>query len=475
MQRLDFISGAPKSFIFQQESNKTNLGGLITILFFIAMIIIIYAYLHEYFVNDKYTVSYSYNMTFYPAEEQEENLENEELYPDLNFSIFIPNERIRNNTKVFTVNGKPISPDGESFTIMKMTDILLEIFFKCKNDSFCGVPEEEKTIEDRLNLYDFLFGFEGYYVDNQNPETPIKRDLNYEDFPFSINNNRINFHMFSWGIIEYTEESSLSGLFKSENITYGGFIAKNVRYDLDADKEFYKLIYNKETNKTEKYQLVSMVFFNQLNFGYYELYSRQRVSIFDSISDICSLIITLYGVVTFIFCGFYSNSFDNYKIIEKILLNKLKINFKKNESYVELTGDKNDVKDDIKDNLLNEKEKEKEDIIITNENTESNNLIIDDNKDINGSIDIKWKLPKFHFYDFFYNNIYTQKCCNSPTQEIISSCNDIITKYYSVDTVIYNQLKLENLFKDYKWNNPRLNNIENIELISQIKNLMNSK
>ena len=53
MQRLDFISGAPKTFIFQQESNKTNLGGLITILFFIAMIIIIYAYLHEYFVNDK--------------------------------------------------------------------------------------------------------------------------------------------------------------------------------------------------------------------------------------------------------------------------------------------------------------------------------------------------------------------------------------------------------------------------------------
>ena len=155
MHKLDFISGAPKTFIFQQESNKTNLGGLITILFFIAMIIIIYAYLHEYFVNDKYTASYSYNTTFYSPEEQEEYLENDELYPDLNFSIYIPNERIRNNTKVFTNNGKPISLDEDSYTKMKITDIFLEIYFKCKNDSFCGIPEEEKTLADRFNLYDF--------------------------------------------------------------------------------------------------------------------------------------------------------------------------------------------------------------------------------------------------------------------------------------------------------------------------------
>ena len=33
---------------------------------------------------------------------------------------------------------------------------------------------------------------------------------------------------------------------------------------------------------------------------------------------------------------------------------------------------------------------------------------------------------------------------------------------------------LENLFKDYKWNSPLLNSIENNELVIKLKNLFNS-
>ena len=80
-------------------------------------------------------------------------------------------------------------------------------------------------------------------------------------------------------------------------------------------------------------------------------------------------------------------------------------------------------------------------------------------------------LPKFHFYHFFYNNVYTHKCCDNSSQDIISSCNEIITRYYSIDSVVYNQLRLENLFKDYKWNDPKLNSIDNNELVSKIENL----
>ena len=72
----------------------------------------------------------------------------------------------------------------------------------------------------------------------------------------------------------------------------------------------------------EYYQIVSIKEFNRNNFGYYDIYSRDRISIFDAIANICALITTLYGVITFIFCGFYSNSFDNYKIIEKIISSK---------------------------------------------------------------------------------------------------------------------------------------------------------
>ena len=471
MHKLDFISGAPKPFIFQRESNKTNLGGLFTILFLIAIFFIIYAYLHEYFVNDKYTVTYSYNRTYYEkVEEKEARYKNDDLYPELEFFLYMGQEIISKNIKIMLKNGTflNLSINNPEVYKMKVNDILFYIYYKCQNESYCGLDEKDKESDDLFNIYDLYFMYKGFYADHQNPKSPIKEGLDYQDFTFSINNNKVELHEFDWEIIEYTEESSLSGLFKKEEKTYGGLLSNIMKYDLESEEKVGKWIFNQETNQYEWYQLVSIIDFNKNNHNeYFELYSRQKVSIFDSIASICSLTTTLYEIVTFIFCGFYSNSFDNYKIIEKILLNKIKIDMNKKESFIELSEEK----DDKKNNLLSEQEKEN--LIIINDNNENNNMKKDDKQDINKSNDVDWKIPKFHFYDFFYNNIYMQKFCDSSTQKIISACNDLISKYFSIDTVIYNQLKLENLFKDYKWNNPQLNSVENINLISEIKNLMN--
>ena len=51
MHRFDFISGAPKTFIFQKDSNKTNLGGLLTLIFIIIIILMINSYLYGYIAN----------------------------------------------------------------------------------------------------------------------------------------------------------------------------------------------------------------------------------------------------------------------------------------------------------------------------------------------------------------------------------------------------------------------------------------
>lgn len=59
-------------------------------------------------------------------------------------------------------------------------------------------------------------------------------------------------------------------------------------------------------------------------------------------------------------------------------------------------------------------------------------------------------------------------------QEIIDKCNEIILKYYSVENILYNQLMLEILLKDYKWNVPELNKLDNNKLILQLKNQVNS-
>ena len=50
----------------------------------------------------------------------------------------------------------------------------------------------------------------------------------------------------------------------------------------------------------------------------------------------------------------------------------------------------------------------------------------------------------------------------------------LISQYYSIDNILYNQIKFENLLIDYKWNNPDLNKLDNNELIIQLKNLISA-
>ena len=62
-------------------------------------------------------------------------------------------------------------------------------------------------------------------------------------------------------------------------------------------------------------------------------------------------------------------------------------------------------------------------------------------------------------------------CCKK-NQILISKCGDIISEYYSVEKIIYNQLLMENLIEDYKWNNIKLKNIrENKSIISLINSI----
>ena len=59
MQKLDFLSGAPKTFIFEKSSNKTNLGGVFTLIYLIIVLIISLAYIVDYEANPKYEAQFS--------------------------------------------------------------------------------------------------------------------------------------------------------------------------------------------------------------------------------------------------------------------------------------------------------------------------------------------------------------------------------------------------------------------------------
>ena len=477
MHKFDLISGAPKTFIFERSSNKTNLGGFFTIIFLVIIIMIMNGYLYEYFANPKYRYSYAYDDKYYPDDKLDEILSNTTIYPELTFHFELDHENISKNIKIFTPEGEDILL-GENHTYTKrVSNLSFAIYYKCQNKTNCSLRKsDEASIRNynNIHLYTLRFVFLGYYCDHQNPTNPIKREEDYEEFPFTVTDN-IDYYLFNWKIFKYEELSSISGMFREKVEHYGGEILKPLKYFYPSES-FPPIAINEtdENNVTTEiyYQMVSIMQYYRDNFGYFDIYTRSRISIFDAIANICSLIISLYGVITFIFCSFYSNSFDNYKIIERILSNKSNLhnNNENKIEEIELSNDinnnnqknKKDLLLDVKENN-NENNQDKDDINIKRDNyiKEENNI---QQKD-------KIILPKFHFYNFFYNNIYTKKYCKSSSQEVISSCNEIITKYYSIDSVVYNQLRLENLFKDYKWNNPKLNSIRNNEIVSRIEKL----
>ena len=199
-----------------------------------------------------------------------------------------------------------------------------------------------------------------------------------------------------------------------------------------------------------------------LDLNSYDEYKRTKISILDVIADICSLSMTIFTGFIFCFSNYYSNSFDNYEIMDKIL-SKDKINIRNKinnddfnkDNIRESNESQGLIQSSDNDNIIEDKTEEK---FIENKEEEQNRT-----------------LPKLNFIDYIINHFYCEKCCKeNKKQSLISSCNDIISKYYTVEDIIYNQIKLENLFKDYKWNDPSLNSIDSNEYITQIKKIFSN-
>ena len=116
--------------------------------------------------------------------------------------------------------------------------------------------------------------------------------------------------------------------------------------------------------------------------------------------------------------------------------------------------------------LISKKSHEEENKI--NINNSMNEEIFEENK-INETS--PFTLNKLYFYHFYFNNIYCICCKTIKNQERINITNEILYKYLSIDHLLFNQMILEKLFKDYKWNNPSLNNIQNNKMIIKLKNI----
>ena len=256
----------------------------------------------------------------------------------------------------------------------------------------------------------------------------------------------------NWEIFKVTEEKGLfDNYIGNKKELIGGRISTIIDYfnfksikaelTINGEKSYYKPIF--------WFRLIT-------EFTYICEYRRKKISIFDIIANICSLSLAIFNGFQFGFSFFYSQNFDNYKIIDKILTSKGKSKEKKI----------NDTKFDKSFPLLNENEMNEEE----EKDVDKINLITDTISEKNED-----SLPKYHFFNFIFN-LFSCKCCQrGKVQKSITICNNIMEKYYSIENLIYSQFMLENLLQDYKWNNPDLNSIKNIELIYKLKQVIKTE
>ena len=467
LHRLDFLSNAPKNFIFQNNSNKTNFGGFLTLAYIIIVLIIFTFYLIYYLSEEYFTVQYIHYQKYLNDSEidKRENAIKYNPYFDFNFEIgfygLLPDEFIFLNL----TNGQLI-PRSQNLNI-RASDVKIGIVYKCnETDTECKIPEKYEM---------FFFGvlYHGFVLDHQNDESALHKGTDFMKYYLEIHTSDPSKFTYNWRTVKYNTDAGFKKFWYNlkgddpETLKDIGLVG------YDTDSLSYRSMFKNESELIRnfngtRYKAICEIHFN-IDFNHWDEYSRERKSIFNVLSSVCSLSLTVFNILSFFLTGFYSNNFDNYKIVEKILFNIKPEKIAKKEK-VELIS-----VSEKTDSLLNGNEAEKEEIKNDNEkedNDETNKMNQEDNNFEEKIEKEESHLPKFRFIDFLFNNIYSSNKCKSNRQEIISKCNELISKYYSIDSILYNQLKIENLLKDYKWNNPELSKLNENKLVIQLKNLI---
>ena len=440
-----------------------------------------------YAFSDKYEITtFISEKRRIPNNEREQFVRNQKYNPVLpmKFSLFDNKGKNLSDEFIIIDSANNIYIERDKIINKRVDDINFVILYKCDINNNTNNDTNKTSCEvankDRANFFQFVIRYQGFDFEPQS-EIPVnqlpKNVFNAMAFVF---NSEIKLRqIIEWTITRYEDNKGLFQLFdyfrekepeniRENNILIGG------RFE-----DFETLIISSNTqyigmNNTKLLLSFQSLNLNHTNTVFYHDYKRKKKSILDCYANIFSLWIYLYKVFTFLFLQLYSKTFDKYKIIENIL-SKQKESLIKSKRPI-YQGDKINETLEGDEILENDFEKENHDKLLSNDKYDEENKKIDDINNENNLIEKEVEqeriLPKPRFLDLIYNtfeeNCYC--CCHCKRQELICACNKIIYQYYSIENILYNQIMIENLFEDYKWNNPELKNIFNNKSLYEIKN-----
>ena len=457
---LDFFSEPPQINYCKKETNQTFFGGVLFFIYIGFMIVITVIYTCDYFMNELYEIQYS--LIKETDVDGAKLNKDEELNPYVNFKIELHKlageEKLSDRFMIFDFNMENNNTqqiERGTFIKRKANNLNFILVYNC-TDEECALDGNDI---DMLGYY-LKMTYKGYKLDHQSPSIPL--DINadkyfIEEYPFFFNSTFLR--LSQWEVIKYKEERGIMGLFDDlfniQNEYTAGYISSSQTYTLDHPLEIGGI-----GGKTKFIGIFGL----ENNHKQYTEYTRIKKSVLDVLANIGALFSTFFACFIFVY-KYYSSNYNNYYLIDKILTSR------KIQKYEE-----KNLKKKVKDIELGHVENEgnnidsnKESPLISDVPDEKNLNIKDDDDNKKDDEDDYQNFKNLNFLDFILHNFSCCKCCQKGNKgEIIETCNDILSKYIYVDILLYNQIMIENLLKDYKWNEPQLSSIKSNELIMKL-------
>ena len=457
---LDFLNSPPQIYFFKKRTNKTLFGGFLFVIYILLMLTILIFYVLNYYVNDKYDVRFSLYKSFI----DNDDLINKKDAINSHFNYSFDLLRLQKNLETTELNKQFIIIDS-NFSVIERNkfiskipkDRVLYILYIC----FFNCTIEEDDVAYILNIT-----YSGYKIEHQNEKIPLETNnekyLFNKELLFSYNKSsifRINFEL-----IKYKEEKGLLGIFDNWLNKKNEYSCITIESIDEANTE--KAI---DLGLGLEFKILSIIHFNTQGNQIVE-YIRTKKSALDVFANIGSLFSTFFNLFSFIF-QFYSRNYNNYKIMKELLTSP-----KITNSNIRICRAKTIKFENISKRNKNYMNFDKQSIdtsksvpFKSNNNNNKNNNKIPKYKE--EKLVDNFHLTNINLIYFILKHIKCKTKNMRKKYDIIEICNNILFKYISIETILYNQIIFENLLKDYKWNESYLQKIDNNFLIRKLKSI----
>ena len=179
MNILDFISDSPKAYIFSNKTNKTNLGGICTFIYFIVLIFLSVIYIIDFQSLHKYEFTYFYKPT---NKNEKENLKSlKDLNSDQRFYIEIYDQygnKSNENFRFFSFYSEDINNiDNETIKNPYYMDKTYKKKLNQLNIFVIYQKEKCDLKNESNNQYTFNLFYETKSIDLDNAKSPVKNNV----------------------------------------------------------------------------------------------------------------------------------------------------------------------------------------------------------------------------------------------------------------------------------------------------------